>query len=179
MPSIGISHIRKYKQRSFVCSHPKVLTPGRWWKIHASRVGKVGKIQVDKEPVATSVAPGTHAELNVDGSLFLGSLDPAVTSAMSLSTDQQRGSSSIPRILARIPSFTGVLQRIFINGEPIPDPIRAARKLQGVRRYRGPPCHPNPCQNGGSCSPILANFHCSCPEDYTGKSCQERKPINE
>uniref|UniRef100_A0A3Q2QKD6 Protein crumbs homolog 2-like n=1 Tax=Fundulus heteroclitus TaxID=8078 RepID=A0A3Q2QKD6_FUNHE len=35
-------------------------------------------------------------------------------------------------------------------------------------------CKTKPCQNGGGCSITFNDFICSCPEEYTGKTCQTR-----
>lgn len=33
-------------------------------------------------------------------------------------------------------------------------------------------CGNNPCQNGGSCTELDAEFQCSCAPGYRGKKCQ-------
>jgi hypothetical protein len=33
-------------------------------------------------------------------------------------------------------------------------------------------CNPNPCQNGGTCADLVADYRCSCPNGYTGKNCE-------
>ena len=33
-------------------------------------------------------------------------------------------------------------------------------------------CTPNPCQNGGTCADLVADYRCSCPNGYTGKNCE-------
>ncbi|XP_062298225.1 hyaluronan-binding protein 2-like [Scomber scombrus] len=38
-------------------------------------------------------------------------------------------------------------------------------------------CEPNPCLNGGLCDTTLDGFVCSCPEPYTGKTCQTVKDV--
>ncbi|NXD62089.1 CRUM1 protein, partial [Eolophus roseicapillus] len=35
-------------------------------------------------------------------------------------------------------------------------------------------CRSEPCQNGGTCTVTWNDFHCSCPANFTGKSCEER-----
>lgn len=36
-------------------------------------------------------------------------------------------------------------------------------------------CHPNPCQNGGTCRIVGSNSReCSCPEQYGGKYCERK-----
>jgi len=33
-------------------------------------------------------------------------------------------------------------------------------------------CDPNPCQNGGTCTDLLADYECTCPEGYLGDDCE-------
>ena len=39
------------------------------------------------------------------------------------------------------------------------------------------PCHPNPCQNGGTCHDFDAgrNYKCICPVGFEGSHCQGKK----
>ena len=40
----------------------------------------------------------------------------------------------------------------------------------------GKVCDPNPCLNGGTCSPYgLDTYSCNCPFGYTGRNCETRK----
>ncbi len=32
-------------------------------------------------------------------------------------------------------------------------------------------CDPDPCQNGGTCTDLLADYECACIDDYIGKNC--------
>jgi hypothetical protein len=37
-------------------------------------------------------------------------------------------------------------------------------------------CEPNPCLNGGTCSPYgLDTYSCNCPFGYTGRNCETRE----
>lgn len=39
----------------------------------------------------------------------------------------------------------------------------------------GKVCEPNPCRNGGTCSPYgLDTYSCNCPFGYTGRDCETR-----
>lgn len=38
-------------------------------------------------------------------------------------------------------------------------------------------CEPNPCLNGGLCDTTRDGFVCSCPEPYTGKTCQTGRTV--
>ena len=33
-------------------------------------------------------------------------------------------------------------------------------------------CDPQPCQNGGTCTPLPAGYNCSCPHGYEGSQCE-------
>ena len=40
----------------------------------------------------------------------------------------------------------------------------------------GKVCEPNPCLNGGTCSPYgLDTYSCNCPFGYTGRNCESRQ----
>lgn len=42
--------------------------------------------------------------------------------------------------------------------------------------YSGKVCQPNPCQNGGTCSPYgLDTYSCNCPFGFTGRNCETRR----
>ena len=34
-------------------------------------------------------------------------------------------------------------------------------------------CHPNPCQNGGTCTDKPNGYYCKCAAGYTGRNCSE------
>lgn len=40
------------------------------------------------------------------------------------------------------------------------------------------PCESSPCKNGGSCKNYISTFHCICPEQFSGKYCENSK-LNE
>ena len=39
-------------------------------------------------------------------------------------------------------------------------------------------CENNPCQNGGICQDLVADFQCICTEEYIGRTCSELKINN-
>ncbi|XP_012730165.2 hepatocyte growth factor activator [Fundulus heteroclitus] len=48
----------------------------------------------------------------------------------------------------------------------------------GMSRRGLDPCRGNnPCQNGGICTPMpqTGSFQCSCPEEFTGRQCEQKK----
>ena len=45
--------------------------------------------------------------------------------------------------------------------------------LDYITSHRSP-LQMKPCQNGGECTITFNDFTCSCPEEYTGKTCETR-----
>ncbi|XP_069945770.1 agrin isoform X4 [Cherax quadricarinatus] len=70
--------------------------------------------------------------------------------------------------------LNGAIQRLLVNSEVFDNLDERATGGRGVRRYRGPPCQLNPCENGGVCQPFRNRFLCKCPAAYTGKFCEKR-----
>ena len=44
--------------------------------------------------------------------------------------------------------------------------------FSGVLCQNAHPCQPNPCQNGGTCTPQGGEVRCSCPQGISGRLCQ-------
>lgn len=47
--------------------------------------------------------------------------------------------------------------------------------LSRLPQVQKDPCSPDPCQNTARCHGLAADFYCSCPHDYEGKTCSELK----
>lgn len=52
------------------------------------------------------------------------------------------------------------LLQVSVNGDDITDLFHAASVLYDVKRYNGPPCHPNPCREMHTCKPALDGYRC-------------------
>ena len=39
-------------------------------------------------------------------------------------------------------------------------------------------CASTPCENGGTCSDLVADYQCACVAGFTGKKCSQSKWIN-
>lgn len=66
------------------------------------------------------------------------------------------------------------LWQISVKGVPVlKEPnIRSAMEISPFRAH---PCtqKPNPCQNGGSCSPRLESYECACQRGFSGAHCEK------
>lgn len=86
-------------------------------------------------------------------------------------------------------SFVGAIQQVFVNSAPLilynDDTVKCSMlpneevipcSTPGVSKYSGFPCtqSANPCQNEGSCIPMMNEYKCICKEGYEGRNCENR-----
>ena len=76
--------------------------------------------------------------------------------------------------ISPVTGFTGCIRSVSLDGTEV-DIVDRTISGTNVGECPDDICSPNPCQNGGSCSPtddLLSDFICSCPEGFTGARCE-------
>ncbi|XP_072011994.1 agrin isoform X5 [Engystomops pustulosus] len=134
-----------------------------WVSVTLERSGRKGLMRINNKEQVTGESPKSrkapHTALNLKESLYVGG-----------SPDF----SKLARAAAISTSFEGAIQKISIKGLPVlrEENIRTAIEISP---YRGHPCtqKPNPCQNGGICSPQKERFECVCQRGFSGGSCEK------
>ncbi|CAG9855043.1 unnamed protein product [Phyllotreta striolata] len=146
------------------------ITLNEWHSVRISREGRAGTLQVDNGTLVRGYSGTSLTELNLKTPLYIGSV----------------GSwKQIHRLSGASKGFKGAIQKITLNGIPLPitqalpDCVAVVtHNVTGcsanVGYYTGPPCSldNNPCLNSGECVPDLDNFTCKCAENYKGKYCE-------
>nr|XP_022336606.1 agrin-like isoform X7 [Crassostrea virginica] len=137
----------------------KTIKLNKWHDVLIQKVDRSGTLQIDnnKDWLYTGSSQGILSELNLSGSnLFIGGVDTAVPSDSKI-----------------VANFTGVIQRLYINGRLFDNLISSAMSSVGVMEYDGPPCNINPCLNWGVCVPRMDQADCKCPTKFIGARCEK------
>lgn len=147
----------------------KRIDDGHWHPITLRRTGKSGRVTVDDSAV-DFIAPGISSQLDLEGSLFLGSV----------------GTSSSRKSHHKLPSelwsgslgfgFIGCVRDLVLNSDAID--IAALSQSQDSGGVK-PACHPSSghcdsksCLNGGKCSEGWNRNSCDCSTtSFTGPTC--------
>ncbi|NXL15067.1 AGRIN protein, partial [Setophaga kirtlandii] len=130
-----------------------------WVSVLLERSGRKGVLRVNNGQRVTGESPVPHMVLNLKEPLYVGGAPDF---------------SKLARAAAISSGFEGAVQRISVGGVPVlkEENIRSARE---VAPFRGHPCtqKPNPCQHGGTCSPSLGSYQCSCHRGFSGAHCEK------
>ncbi|XP_060593963.1 agrin-like isoform X4 [Ruditapes philippinarum] len=130
----------------------------KWHKVSVKRTAKDAELIIDDGLPDKGSSQGHLTGLQFTGSLYVGGFKDK--------RDLPTGSHITDR-------FRGVIQRIYINGKLIEEPISSALETLHVSQYTGPPCRMNPCLNGGVCIPNLDKVDCKCPKRFIGQLCEK------
>ena len=77
-----------------------------------------------------------------------------------------------------VPSFTGCVQDITVDGMRITEHDFEHENTDGVEKSNAEPgcdreeqCQPDPCQNNGFCTDLWIDYQCTCHRPFFGRSC--------
>ncbi|NXO13306.1 AGRIN protein, partial [Oriolus oriolus] len=130
-----------------------------WISVLLERSGRKGVLRVNNGERVMGESPVPHMVLNLKEPLYVGGAPDF---------------SKLARAAAISSGFEGAVQRISVQGVPVlaEQNIRSAMEISP---FRGHPCtqKPNPCQNGGSCSPSMEGYECSCQRGFSGAHCEK------
>ncbi|XP_075459745.1 agrin isoform X4 [Ascaphus truei] len=133
-----------------------------WVSVSLERSGRKGLMRINNIEQVTGESPKSrkapHTALNLKEPLYVGGTPDF---------------SKLARAAAASTSFEGAIQKISIKGLPVlkEENIRNAMEISTFRSH---PCtqKPNPCQNGGLCTPDKESYECVCQRSFSGGHCE-------
>lgn len=149
---------------------PEKIKVGTFHRVTARRFGKDGILKLDDGPDVSSTSPGMMRSLNLVTPIYLGSL-PNITHVLSNNTGVRVG-------------FVGCVESLSVKSSERSVTYDLTQDNAGDIEYEHDvhecgvsSCAGSPCLNGGQCLELDAgiNFECSCPTDFSGVRCDERK----
>ncbi|XP_047735915.1 agrin [Hyalella azteca] len=130
-----------------------------WHVVRVRRKKRRGTLRLDRGKPVRGKSGAKMIQLNLDQKLYLGGL--------------VNYSSAHPDSGVAL-GLTGAIQRLVVNRQEMDDLPKRATAGKGVKKYRGPPCLPQLCHNGGVCQPFLSRFVCKCPVAFAGDFCEKK-----
>ncbi|NXC09441.1 AGRIN protein, partial [Orthonyx spaldingii] len=130
-----------------------------WVSVLLERSGRKGVLRVNNGERVMGESPVPHMVLNLKEPLYVGGAPDF---------------SKLARAAAISSGFEGAVQRLSVQGVPLLQEQNIRRAME-ISPFRGHPCtqKPNPCHNGGSCSPSMEGYECSCQRGFAGAHCEK------
>lgn len=134
----------------------------QWLHIFINRSEEEARLYVNGVLTIELFVPGDFKSLNVRDHLYVGGVPPVLYSFASNQTEFSSG-------------LIGCVDNITLTSSATSENILSDDKLDGanVGSCFAHPCEAEPCDNGGTCVPDGANFHCSCPPGVFGNLCDD------
>ncbi|KFQ79855.1 Protein eyes shut, partial [Phoenicopterus ruber ruber] len=138
----------------------KVRANGNTWhSLKAGRAGNEGYLDLDGINITQKASPGMNA-LDTHTDFFVGGVS-------SLNLVNSMAVENEPT------SFTGCIREIAINNRELKLTVTDPKGGANVGDCDGTVCGYTVCKNNGTCQVENTGFSCSCPQEWTGSTCEQ------
>ncbi|NWU83435.1 EYS protein, partial [Onychorhynchus coronatus] len=138
----------------------KVRANGNTWHLlKAGRAGNEGYLDLDGINITQKASPGMNV-LDTHTDFFVGGV-----SSLNLVNSMAIENEPI--------GFTGCIREIVINNRELKLTVTDPQGGANVGDCDGTVCGYSVCKNSGTCQVENSGFSCSCPQEWTGTTCEQ------
>ncbi|XP_057270020.1 protein eyes shut homolog [Pezoporus wallicus] len=130
-----------------------------WHSLKAGRVGNEGYLDLDGVNITHKSSPGMNA-LDTQTDFFVGGVS-------SLNLVNSMAVENEPT------GFTGCIREVVINNRELKLTVTDPTGGANVGDCDGTVCGYTVCKNNGTCKAENSGFSCSCPQEWTGSTCEQ------